>query len=393
MFFHNLKYSLKTLFRNKPLMFWTFAFPIILVTFFNMAFSDIEKNDKLKVIDVAIVQNENLDKNKIFKEAFDELSDSNNDDRLFNTKYTDEEEAKKLLEEQKIKGYIKLVDDEPKLFFSKSNVSEAIIKNVSEEIIQTSNIVSNLTEKEVKKEIEKGNFNVNAKSIANNIIKKYKDSKVTLKNISSNNLSYTKIEFYTLIAMACLYGGMLGCAAMNQILANMTKQGKRVSVSSASKGKLILSSVLASYITQLIGISLLFVYIIFVLKFDFGPNLPLQILLTLLGSFAGLSLGVAVSSTLKGDYNKKTGILIIITMLGCFLSGMMGITMKYVVDKNVPILNKINPANMITDGFYSLYYYDTLDRYLYNINGLLVFSLILIIISYISLRRQKYEYI
>ena len=245
----------------------------------------------------------------------------------------------------------------------------------------------------MKKEIEKGNFNVNAKSIANNIIKKYKDSKVTLKNISSNNLSYTKIEFYTLIAMACLYGGMLGCAAMNQILANMTKQGKRVSVSSASKGKLILSSVLASYITQLIGISLLFVYIIFVLKFDFGPNLPLQILLTLLGSFAGLSLGVAVSSTLKGDYNKKTGILIIITMLGCFLSGMMGITMKYVVDKNVPILNKINPANMITDGFYSLYYYDTLDRYFYNIKSLLVFSLILIIISYISLRRQKYEYI
>ena len=193
--------------------------------------------------------------------------------------------------------------------------------------------------------------------------------------------------------MACLYGGMLGCAAMNQILANMTKQGKRVSVSSASKGKLILSSVLASYITQLIGLTLLFVYIIFVLKFDFGPNLPLQILLTLLGALAGLSLGVAVSSTLKGDYNKKTGIVIIITMLGCFLSGMMGITMKYVVDKNVPILNKINPANMITDGFYSLYYYKTLNRYLYNIKGLLIFSLILIIISYISLRRQKYEYI
>ena len=27
-------------------------------------------------------------------------------------------------------------------------------------------------------------------------------------------------------------------------------------------------------------------------------------------------------------------------MLGCFLSGMMGITMKYVVDTNAPIINK-----------------------------------------------------
>ena len=34
MFIHNFKYSLKTLFRNKALIFWTFAFPIILGTFF-----------------------------------------------------------------------------------------------------------------------------------------------------------------------------------------------------------------------------------------------------------------------------------------------------------------------------------------------------------------------
>ena len=54
-------------------------------------------------------------------------------------------------------------------------------------------------------------------------------------------------------------------------------------------------------------------------------------------------------------------------MFGCFLAGMMGVTMKYVIDKNVPIINKLNPANMITDGFYSLYYYDTLDRYIFDL--------------------------
>ena len=78
-------------------------------------------------------------------------------------------------------------------------------------------------------------------------------------------------------------------------------------------------------------------------------------------------------------------------MLGCFLSGMMGITMKYIVDKNIPIINKINPASMITDGFYSLYYYDTLDRFFFNIISLLLFSIIMFIISYNGLRRQKYD--
>ena len=83
--------------------------------------------------------------------------------------------------------------------------------------------------------------------------------------------------------------------------------------------------------------------------------------------------------------------MIALTMLGCYLSGMMGITMKYIVDKNVPIVNKINPASMITDGFYSLYYYDRLDRYWFNIASLLIFALILVIISFFSLRRQKYD--
>ena len=46
MFIHNLKYTIKTLFKNKVLIFWTFAFPIILGVFFNMAFSNIEKEIK-----------------------------------------------------------------------------------------------------------------------------------------------------------------------------------------------------------------------------------------------------------------------------------------------------------------------------------------------------------
>lgn len=43
MFAHHFKYTLVTLLRKKSLIFWTFAFPIILALLFNFAFSDIEK--------------------------------------------------------------------------------------------------------------------------------------------------------------------------------------------------------------------------------------------------------------------------------------------------------------------------------------------------------------
>ncbi len=35
------------------------------------------------------------------------------------------------------------------------------------------------------------------------------------------------IEFYTLIAMTCLYGGMLSMGSINQTLANMSNKGKK----------------------------------------------------------------------------------------------------------------------------------------------------------------------
>lgn len=391
MFIHNFKYSLKTLFRNKALIFWTFAFPIILGTFFNMAFSNIESSEKLDIINIAIIKNDDFNNNEIFKTAFEELSDKNNDDRLFETRYTTEEEAKKLLENEEIVGYMKLVNDEPKLTFTTSGINETIFKYVSEEIAQTSNIIKNLSEEEIKKEMIAGNYNIDYESIYNNVIELTEEDDVRLNNVSNSNLGYTMIEFYTLIAMACLYGGILGAVAINQNLANMTNQGKRVSVSPTSKGKIILSSVLASYITQLVGVALLFLYTIFVLKVDYGNKLGLDIALAMAGSLAGLSLGVAVATTIKSNDNVKTGIIIAITMLGCFLSGMMGITMKYIIDKNIPIINKLNPASMITDGFYSLYYYDTLDRYIFDIGSLLIFAFVLIAISYISLRRQKYD--
>lgn len=384
MFFHNFKYSLKTLFKNRMLIFWTFAFPIILGTLFNMAFKDIESSEQLDIVDIAIVENKQFNNNQMYKEVFNNLSDKNNEDRLFNIDYTTKEQASKLLEDEKISGYL-IYEDGFKIFVKTSGINETILKTVTEEIKQNEIMTNNLTQLE----IASGNYNY--ETISNDIMATIENSKANIEDISSSNLSYTMIEFYTLIAMTCLYGGILGMVALNQCLANMTNNGKRVSVAPIKKSKLIISSLFASYIVQVMGIALLFLYTIFVLKVDYGNNLPLIILLALVGTLAGLALGVFVSAMFKANENTKTGIIISFTMVGSFLSGMMGITMKYIVDKNIPIINKLNPASMITDGFYSLYYYDTLDRYFFDIISLLAFAFILIGISIFSLRRQKYD--
>lgn len=392
MFYHNFKYAFKTLFRDKMLIFWTFAFPIILGTFFNMAFSNIENSEKLDIISIAIVEKE---ENEIMKQSFETLSNEENEDRLFKTQYVTEEKAKELLENDEITGYLVLLKEEPKVVIKSNGINETILKYVTEEIMQNTEMISDIVEKRVQESMQgypEGIYNMpNMENIYEDVMKMLEDNQVEFKNISNSNLSYTMIEFYTLIAMTCLYCGVLGMVAVNHNLANMGNIGKRTSITPTSKGRIIFSSLMASYLTQLIGLAILFAYTILVLKVDYGTNLPMIILLSLTGSLAGLSLGIAVATLIKANENAKIGILIAVTMLGCFLSGMMGITMKYMVDKNVPIVNLVNPASMITDGFYALYYYDTLDRCFLNIVSLLIFSGVMIILSINGLRKQKYE--
>lgn len=387
MFLHNFKYSLKILLRNKELLFWTFIFPIILGTFFSMAFSNIEKEESLNIIDIAIVDSGFYQDNDIYKKTFEYLSDKNNKDRLFNTVVTNLDNAKKLLIDNKITGYLLFGSDDVRIVVFKNGINETILKYVVDEIESQKEVSSNL----IKKEIMDNNGEVNYSDLINKINVLFNDDQVKLNNISNKNLSYTMVEFYTLIAMAALYGSIIAMTATNKAIANVSNVGMRSSVAPIKKSMILLGGFLASYIVQVIGLSLLFIYTIFVLKVDYGNDFLAVVLLSLAGSLAGLSLGVTVSTLIKSSEGTKTGIIIAITMFWCYLSGMMGISTKYLFDKNLPFLNKVNPAGMITDGFYSLYYYGVGSRFEKNIISLIIFSLLLFLISLISLRRQKYD--
>ena len=384
---HNFKYAFKTLLKNRSLIFWTYAFPLVLGTFFYMAFNNITEAEKLKVFDIAIVNNEAFNSDIGLKEALKTLGDSKNKDQLFNIVYVDEDEAKSLLNDAKIEGYIINEKNQYEIIITTNGINQTILKYVLEEVMQTSNIMDNITEGASSQSSKMVDYDKLYQEIATII----NESTANVKDISNNRLNYMLIEFYTLIAMSALYSGMLGMSVLNQTLANMSAKGKRVSISPASKSKLVFSGLLASYVVQIIGLLTLFLYTTWILKIDYGSNLPLIILLAIIGTLSGLSLGMCVGAAFKTSENMKVGIIMAFTLLGCFFAGMQGVQMKYIIDTHAPIVNKLNPASIITDGFYALYYYDTNGRYWLNIVSLLIFTVLMMSIALIALRRQKYD--
>lgn len=299
MFIHNLKYTVKILFKNKVLIFWMFAFPIILGIFFHMAFENIEKDEALQVFDIAVIDNKEYQNQTIYQETFKELSDKKNKNQLFHIHYVNKKEANQLLEDNEIEGYVLFNKQEPQIVIKENGMEQTILQFVMDEIKQNKRMIEDLTKKQIEDEIQQGNYNFNVQQIVHDILQKLNNQEVSLKDTSSSHLSYMQIEYYTLIAMACMYGGMLGLTAINNQLANMSAKGKRVSVSPNKKGILVLSSALGSYLVSLVGLAILLIFLKFGLNVEFGSQWFYIIILSLVGDLAGISMGIFIASVFR----------------------------------------------------------------------------------------------
>ena len=196
--------------------------------------------------------------------------------------------------------------------------------------------------------------------------------------------------FFALVAMNCLFGCMFGIKSIVAIQANITVLAARRCVTPTHKLKLIVSDMSACIIVQYLSTVILLCYLIFGLNIDFGDRLPYVFLTGFVGCLAGVSFGTFVGAIGRFSSGVKDAILMGVSMGCCYLGGLMMGNMKDIIERTVPIINRINPAALIADSFYSLSIYDSLDRYLLNTGLLVTITIILAVLSFCLVRRERY---
>lgn len=367
----NFKYQLKILTNEKAMIFWAFVFPLILATFFNLAFSNLN-NIEFEPVKVAIVEDvENVG----FRTYISEISKKNKN-QLVSVKYAPYDKANQLLADGEVSGYF-VVRENVELVVNENGYDQTILKAILDKYFQISMLIENVSKNQDSTNIEEIMANIDL-------------SKNNFVEVKGKNLSATVIPFYSLIAMTCLYGCFWGLKAVTINEANLSYQGARLNVSPNSKLKSLLTGLFASFIVHYLCMLTLFSYMMFVLKIDFGNQISSYLLLMALGTFVGIMLGNLVGNIFKVGENTKVGILLTITMVSTFLSGMMVTDVKYAIEQNLPIVALINPASLITDGLYSLYF-SNVDRFNTNMLSLFVLSLVMMSFSFIMMRRKQYD--
>ena len=354
-------------------------FPIILALFFKAAFFFFFYMEAFSSIPVAVIC-ENSDAKKTFKSISDNLKTENKP--LLKADYNiSEADAEKKLKSNDISGII-YVGDTLKLKVlantGDDNTKQSILDNFVGQYNANSSIIKDVA-KTHPENIEKVIF-TSSQDITYN-----KEHKFVSK--SADNLTQ---YYYNLLAMACLFTALCGLEIAINNQGNFSDLGLRRNISPVNKLKIIVAELFSGLIFNYVLNVMAFSFIIVVLKIDLTFHLPYALLALFVSTMTGMSLGFLLGSIPSKKRGIKEALSIAVIMTSCFLSGLMIGTMRIVVEEHCPFINKINPAALISDSFYSLANYNDLGRYYQDIGTLFILTIIFTISSFLLTRRKKY---
>ena len=128
-----------------------------------------------------------------------------------------------------------------------------------------------------------------------------------------------------------------------------------------------------------------------ILDIDLGNNYLAILATNFMGSLIGICLGLMIGCIGKLTFSAKIGICTSTTLLTGFLSGLMFGNMKDVIEQNAPILNRINPAAVLSDAYYCISVYNDTLRYQRCMITLLIMSVLFLGIAFLGVRRERYD--
>lgn len=374
MFGHIFKYRFKSMIRCFEVIFWTLAFPLCLSLFFYFAFgSFFESKEQFHAIPAAVVVEK---ENPYIGQMFESLTEAGKNQMLELT-YTDREEAERLLKDEEIEG-IFTEGDELGLMFKKNGVSQSILKAIADNYSQMSVLI----------EERAASDPAGAVSLLQGITDEISLNKEIA--YTGGNMDSMLQYFYALLAMTCLYGCFQGLLNAEQLQANLSPLAARKVAAPAHRMKMILGEFAAAVLLQTAIIFIVILFLRYVLGVNFGDRFLPIIPLAVAGSILGVSFGFFIGCIGRVSAQLKNYLMIAICMTLSFLSGLMVGNIKVWIERSCPIINRLNPAALITDAFYSLNIYDSYSRYLANLAGILIYAALFCIGGFMLARRKKY---
>ncbi len=368
-----MKYALLTKLRNPSIVFWPFLFPLALATLMYFAIGQMDQAD-FETVPAAVVVEEGGTAGNDFLTFIDGMSETS--DLICAEKMT-EEEALSALEKGETEG----------IFYAGADVSLTVSGNGFPESILQSVLASYQSGKAALEDVS--DLHPEGMQAALEKMEEYSTA-VTQVSLGGTTIDGNAQIFYALIGMACLYGCFIGFGCALWLQANLTALAARRCVAPVHRLRLVLTEFGAGFLLHFVNMAVLLAYMRYILKLEFTGSFPEMTGVVLVGSMFGVSMGIFVGSLGRMGEGIKIGTLLGVSMSLSFLAGLMDGSIKDAVEQHIPVLNRINPAALISDALYCINVYDAPERFAGDMVILIIMSALMVAGAFLIVRRERY---
>ncbi|MBR5969944.1 MAG: ABC transporter permease [Lachnospiraceae bacterium] len=370
----SLKYRYLQVVRDRGNMFWGLFYPMILATFFFIAFGDLGK-DSWKEIPVALVAEEVQEPAAMFVSFLETM-----DGELITVTNMTEEEALAALSGETVEGifFADGGDGAPALTVGKSGLRETMLSMLLDAYVKNAAMYRDIALSHPER--------------LQDALSVMQEDVSHIREVTLGGKTYDHVleYFFASIAMMCFFGCFTGQKLGEEAAANVSRQAARRSISPEKKSLAVLGDLTVGISIQFASALLFLLFLQYGLRISLGGNFLGMALICLLGSMVGVSLGMVVGSA-KIKEGFKTAILVALPLFLCFLAGLMFGEMKVLIERSFPLLNRVNPAALISDALYFLNVYNDPAGFRLRLFLLFVFAAVMTIWAFVSLRRTRYD--
>ena len=390
--------NVKTSIRNTFSLFWVLAFPVILAALMLGIMGNLQDGYSAEAQHFAIVSDANWKASMGADELVSSLSKkpkagSDDTQLLIPTTVASRAEADTRLDSQKDIGYLYagsdgrvnmvLSDREAANIQSDSTASEGITVS-----ILSASLIS----------FNQANAARSTLALPNTQILLHSGQQTYTKQIRLTHInpSMTAPYFFAVLAMACLIGASTAAEMIARTQPNLSALGARRASSPSSKWRQAAGAFLASWLFSAVSLLVAYIFVRTVCGVQTGGRDPIALVAIAVGTFMATAFGSMMGAIPKLSTETKVGLVI---GIDCTLSAFIGLYGNLAMDLNnaiqehAPILHLINPVKQVSNLFYDIVYYDSLEPFARTCGILAIMAVIFLAICGLFLRKQRYEYL
>lgn len=387
----SLRNCVLSLVRDKALLVWALAFPIIMTCIFMGMFSGIADAYDAVGSSLGVVRDENYSAAAVgLDETIQAISDPTSSDRICDvTYYESATAAEAAANAGEVDAYL-TVDSAgtPQLHVTSASISQngrlpvSLLAEVLDSYQHTRSAVERVaaTRPELLATGEAiGAFTGDAVRTV---------QLTATKNPPSADARY----YYALLALACGMGATAAMVSVRRLLPTAGPLGARQALAAVPRWRMLVGALLGAWVCEFVCLLAAAFFMWGVAGVPFGEDAP-----GVVCALADASLMACAAGALCGTVpHMETGMISGITCLLSLFTGLYGTASQQLADAieaTAPALAHANPLWQTTNCFYSLLYYDTPSAFLESVAALLVMALAFLALASFRLRRTSYDHL